>query len=85
MTIALMKLPYSQDALTPHISAKTLEFHYGKHHAGYVDKLNGLLKGTEMEQVSLEGIITQTAKDGSKSTILIMRRRFGIIPSIGNA
>ncbi|MCG2711952.1 MAG: superoxide dismutase [Candidatus Omnitrophica bacterium] len=69
MAIALMKLPYPQDALTPHISAKTLEFHYGKHHAGYVEKLNGLIKGTEMEQESLEGIITQTAKDVSKSTI----------------
>jgi Fe-Mn family superoxide dismutase len=45
------------DALQPHISAETLEYHYGKHHATYVDKLNGLIPGTEFESASLEDII----------------------------
>ncbi len=69
MTITLMKLPYTQDALTPHISAKTLEFHYGKHHAGYVEKLNGLISDTELAKDDLEIIIKKTAKDKSKSAI----------------
>ena len=42
MAFELPALPYAQDALEPHISAETLEFHYGKHHKTYVDKLNGL-------------------------------------------
>jgi len=69
MSIKLPDLPYSKVALEPHISAKTLEFHYGKHHAGYVEKLNGLIKGTEWEKDSLENIIKKTAKDPSKSAI----------------
>lgn len=69
MAITLMKLPYTQEALTPHISAKTLEFHYGKHHAGYVEKLNGLISETELAEEDLENIIKKTAKDKSKSAI----------------
>jgi len=69
MSIKLPDLPYDKAALEPHISAKTLEFHYGKHHAGYVEKLNGLIKGTEWEKDSLENIIKKTAKDPSKSAI----------------
>jgi len=57
MAIELPALPYPQDALAPHISAETLEFHYGKHHRSYVDKLNGMLPGTEFEGKSLEEII----------------------------
>ena len=53
----LPNLPYANDALEPHISAETLEFHYGKHHATYVDKLNGLIPGTEFESATLEEII----------------------------
>lgn len=53
----LPELPYSKDALAPHISAETLEFHYGKHHAGYVTKLNAGIKGTEFESMSLEDIV----------------------------
>lgn len=56
-THELPELPYSMDALQPHISAETLEFHYGKHHATYVTKLNGLIPGTEFESASLEEII----------------------------
>ena len=50
MNIKLPDLPYDKAALEPHISAKTLEFHYGKHHSGYVQKLNELIKETELEQ-----------------------------------
>ena len=44
MAITLPDLPYSKDALAPHISQETLEFHYGKHHAGYVNKLNAAIE-----------------------------------------
>lgn len=57
MAIELPALPYAQDALVPHISAETLEFHYGKHHNTYVVKLNGLIEGTEFEGKSLEDIV----------------------------
>lgn len=57
MSIELPALPYAQDALVPHISAETLEYHYGKHHKTYVDKLNGMIPGTEFEGKSLEDII----------------------------
>lgn len=53
----LPELPYSNDALAPHISAETLEFHYGKHHNAYVTKLNAGIKGTEFESMELEEII----------------------------
>jgi Fe-Mn family superoxide dismutase len=53
----LPELPYSMDALSPQISKETLEFHYGKHHKTYVDKLNSLVKGTPFADLSLEAII----------------------------
>lgn len=56
MTIALMPLPYAQDALEPHISSKTLEIHHGAHHKTYVDKLNAAIAGTENEGKSVEEI-----------------------------
>jgi Fe-Mn family superoxide dismutase len=59
MAFELPALPYEQNALEPHISAETLEFHYGKHHKTYVDKLNGLVEGTDMENASLEDVIKQ--------------------------
>lgn len=57
MAFELPALPYAQDALEPHISAETLEYHYGKHHQAYVTNLNNLIKGTEFEGKSLEEII----------------------------
>ncbi len=57
MAFELPALPYAQDALAPHISAETLEFHYGKHHKAYVDKLNTLVPGTPLEGKSLEEVI----------------------------
>ena len=55
----LPALPYPRDALEPHISAETIDYHYGKHHAGYVEKLNGLIPGTEFESASLEKLISE--------------------------
>jgi len=57
----LPDLPYSKNALEPHISAETLEFHYGKHHAAYVNNLNNLIGGTEFEKTSLEDIILKSS------------------------
>ena len=61
--IELPKLPYEMNALEPHISQKTLEFHYGKHHAGYVNNLNKLIAGTPFEGKSLEEIV-KTSQGG---------------------
>lgn len=59
-TFTLPALPYVQEALAPHISANTISFHYGKHHAGYVKNLNGLVKGMKYEKLTLERIIKST-------------------------
>lgn len=57
----LPPLPYAEDALEPVISGETIGFHFGKHHKGYVDKLNELLAGTEHAALSLEELITSSA------------------------
>ena len=57
MAFELPDLPYAENALDPHISERTVGFHYGKHHAGYVANLNGLVAGTPHETSSLEDII----------------------------
>ena len=57
MAFTLPELPYAKDALAPHLSAETLEFHHGKHHNAYVVNLNNLVSGTEFEGKSLEDII----------------------------
>ncbi|MCL6269314.1 superoxide dismutase [Fe] [Sansalvadorimonas sp. 2012CJ34-2] len=57
MAFELPALPYERDALEPHISKETLDYHYGKHHNTYVVKLNGLVGGTDLESKSLEEII----------------------------
>ena len=57
MNHELPQLPYNKDALKPHISEETLEFHYGKHHATYVTNLNKLIEGTEFADMSLEDIV----------------------------
>lgn len=69
MTITLPELPYSREALAPHISANTLDFHYGKHHNAYVTNLNKLIADTELANQTLEQIITSTAKDSGKAGI----------------
>ena len=62
--IKLEALPYAEDALAPAISAKTISFHYGKHHAGYVKTLNGLVAGTQYEGCALEDIVRTAAARG---------------------
>ena len=59
--IELPPLPFAQDALEPYVSAKTLNFHYGKHHQTYVDNLNKLIEGTPLAEQPLESIIRETA------------------------
>ena len=56
----LPPLPYAKDALQPHISQETLEYHHGKHHRTYVDKLNDLIRGSEFENASLEDIVRRS-------------------------
>lgn len=63
MAHQLPELPWSNDALAPHISPETIEYHYGKHHNAYVTKLNAAIEGTEHAEKSLEDII-KTAKGG---------------------
>lgn len=60
MAIELPALPYAKDALAPHISEETLEFHYGKHHQTYVTNLNNLIAGTSFEDASLESIVARS-------------------------
>lgn len=63
--ISLPPLPYEKDALAPYISSKTLELHYGKHHQGYVEKINGLLKEKNITGKSLEEIIKLSSQNDS--------------------
>jgi Fe-Mn family superoxide dismutase len=65
----LPPLPYDESALAPAISARTLRFHHGKHHKAYVEKLNELIKDTELADQSLEAIIKSTAGDRTKQKI----------------
>ncbi|KAF0158835.1 MAG: superoxide dismutase [Syntrophaceae bacterium] len=69
MAINLPELSYAKDALDPYISENTLEFHYGKHHKTYVDNLNKLIAGTDLEGKALEEIIKNAAKDPAKAGI----------------
>lgn len=66
MTFKLPDLPFPQDSLAPHMSAKTLAFHHGKHHKAYVDKLNAAIEGTAFADMKLEEIIQKTTKDAAK-------------------
>ena len=61
MEHTLPALPYARNALAPHISEETLDFHYGKHHQAYVTNLNNLIKGTEFENLNLEEIIKKSS------------------------
>ncbi|OPY89047.1 MAG: Superoxide dismutase (Fe) [Syntrophus sp. PtaU1.Bin208] len=65
----LPALPYPENALEPYISARTIGFHYGKHHKGYIDNLNKLISKTEFADLSLEKIITATAGKPEKASI----------------
>jgi Fe-Mn family superoxide dismutase len=64
----LPKLPYDLDALEPHISRETLDYHYSRHHRGYVDKLNQLIEGTDLENMSLEAIVRASSPAPGESS-----------------
>ncbi len=67
--ITMPDLPYAENALEPVISGRTLSFHYGKHHQGYVDKLNTLIQGTDFADAKLEEIIIATADQEDNADI----------------
>jgi len=77
----LPALPYALDALAPHYSKETLEFHHGKHHNAYVVNLNNLQKGTEFESMDLESIVKKNHRGAFTTT----RLRFGTTLSFGIA
>jgi Fe-Mn family superoxide dismutase len=64
MAFELPALPYAYDALEPHIDARTMEIHHGKHHAGYTAKLNAAIKGTDLEGQSVEAILAGVSAHG---------------------
>ena len=66
MPFTLPALPFAPNALEPFMSARTLEFHHGKHHQTYVTNLNGLVQGTPLAEAALETIILETVKDTTK-------------------
>lgn len=65
MSIALPPLPYPVHALEPYVSSRTLEFHHGKHHRAYVDKVNQLVAGTVLDKANLSEIVQSAAKSGN--------------------
>jgi Fe-Mn family superoxide dismutase len=69
MAFELPVLPYADDALEPYYTAHTFSFHYGKHHKAYVDNLNKLIAGTDLEGKSLEDVIRVSAADSSKAGV----------------
>ena len=64
MAFELPALPYAKDALAPHLSAETFDYHYAKHHQAYVTNLNNLIKGTEYENLDLEAIVKKAPAGG---------------------
>ena len=76
MALTLPELPYARDALEPHMSAETLDFHHGKHHKTYVDTANKLINGTEYEQMPLEEIITKSSGKLFNQTAQIWNHSF---------
>ena len=64
MAFTLMDLPYARDALAPHMSENTLNYHYGKHHQTYVNKLNGMIDGTKYADMSLEDVVRASHEAG---------------------
>ena len=69
MSFELPPLDYAYDALAPHISARTMEFHHDKHHKAYVDKLNKLVQDSPLARLSLEEVMRKTADDPSKRAV----------------
>jgi len=76
MALTLPDLPYARDALEPHMSAETLDYHHGKHHKTYVDTANNLISGTEYEQMPLEEIIVKSSGKLFNQTAQIWNHSF---------
>ena len=88
MAHTLPPLPYALDALAPHISKETLEFHYGKHHQTYVTNLNNLIPGTEFENLSLEDIVKKSSGGLFNNAAQVWNHTFywnGLKPNGGGA
>jgi superoxide dismutase, Fe-Mn family len=88
MEHTLPALPYAMDALVPHISKETLEFHYGKHHQTYVTNLNNLIKGTEFETSTLEDIVRKSSAGIFNNSAQIWNHTFywnSLAPNAGGA
>ncbi len=86
MTFELPALPYEKDALAPHISAETIEYHYGKHHQTYVTNLNNLVPGTEFEGLSLEEIVKTSTGGIFNNAAQVWNHTFywnGLAPNAG--
>ncbi|HUI16844.1 MAG TPA: superoxide dismutase [Alphaproteobacteria bacterium] len=66
---SLPKLPYEENALEPLVSARTLSFHYGKHHAGYVAALNRLVEGSAYQELELAEVVRRTAQDPTAKAV----------------
>ena len=65
MAFELPNLPYAHDALEPHIDARTMEIHHGKHHAGYTNNLNNAVTGTDMEGKDIESLLRDHSDNGA--------------------
>ncbi|MGB1383737.1 MAG: superoxide dismutase [Flavobacteriales bacterium] len=65
MAFELPQLPYAYDALEPHVDARTMEIHHGKHHAGYTNNLNNAVAGTEMEGKDIEALLRDHSDNGA--------------------
>lgn len=88
MEHTLPPLPYAMDALAPHLSKETLEFHYGKHHQTYVTNLNNLIKGTEFADATLEQIIKKASGGIFNNAAQVWNHTFywnGMKPNGGSA
>ena len=86
MEHTLPALPYALDALAPHISKETLEFHYGKHHQTYATNLNNLIKGTEFEAMGLDDIVKKSSGGIFNNSAQIWNHTFywnSLAPSAG--
>jgi Fe-Mn family superoxide dismutase len=84
----LPELPYAKNALAPHISEETMEYHYGKHHQTYVTNLNNLIKGTEFENMQLEDIIRKSTGGIYNNSAQVWNHTFfwhSMRPNGGNA
>ena len=88
MTHTLPELPYARDALAPVLSEEALDYHYGKHHQAYVNKLNGMIPGTAFESASLEDLIRTSEGGLFNNAAQIWNHTFywnGLSPSGGGA